>query len=552
MQGMVQFLIGLLLITLSDPLVGRELAERLYQSANGEYRYFLRQTAENKQEQQGLALLHQFEHIYQNFPNHPKAAHSLFRVGQLNRHLFLISQQKTYLDRSIRFFRKLIQEYPQSTLADDSQYAIGEIFEIEKQDFTLALLEFQKALQRYDGDQRNKSIRKIKKLQKKLNVTINENLFAVEQKEQFSLNQGGISLDRSRRLPKGELQHFRFWNHSDWAQMTWRTSRKVPFLYGEYPHSSEEEHLYFVDLLDLQPHPSLALPSVHPPQFIQSLQVKVLSPRMIRIIFASQEKIKFQMLEYELAKGNLLSMELKPLQHQPEMSKTALDQEKKIVVILDPGHGGFDPGAIGFGIQEKTIVLDFALALEKKFASHPQISVFLTRREDRFVSLEARTVFAKEKKGDLFVSLHVNAHPNPNVWGVSTYFLNLTQDQAVLALAQRENEMNPEALQAFFPILKEILQTVPPSHLSTLASTIHTNMVQNIQSNYGLKPRNLGVQEGPFLVLLRSEMPSALVELSFISHRKDNQRLQEPKFQKVVVEGMYQGILQYLQETQQR
>ena len=116
------------------------------------------------------------------------------------------------------------------------------------------------------------------------------------------------------------------------------------------------------------------------------------------------------------------------------------------------------------------------MALEKQLLTHPQISVFLTRRKDRFVSLENRTVFAKQNNGDIFVSLHANAHRSSKVRGVTTYFLSTTKNQATLSLASRENQMKPQGLKALFPILQDLLQTVPTSRLSALARNIHVNM----------------------------------------------------------------------------
>src|SRR5207248_6087490 len=125
-------------------------------------------------------------------------------------------------------------------------------------------------------------------------------------------------------------------------------------------------------------------------------------------------------------------------------------------IVIDPGHGGHDPGAQGRGVVEAELVLDVALRVEKLLQKVPGVEVILTRRTDDFIALQERTAIANREGADLFLSIHANASPNAQARGVETYFLNFASNLSAAAVAARENAASGQAMGALPDLVKTI------------------------------------------------------------------------------------------------
>lgn len=214
-------------------------------------------------------------------------------------------------------------------------------------------------------------------------------------------------------------------------------------------------------------------------------------------------------------------------------------------VVIDPGHGGSDPGCIGrSGLREKEVVLDLALDLKKKL-QEAGFEVFLTRETDIFIPLENRTVMANQKKADVFISLHVNAHPNKNRSGIQTFYLNLTQDSVVNELAALENATSTRTLNQMAETIRKIIRHSKALESQELAEKIQQNLVKCLRKSYS-DVQDLGVRGGPFWVLIGGEMPSVLVEVSHMSNAREEARLKEKNYRQLLVEGLFEGIIAYI------
>ena len=214
-------------------------------------------------------------------------------------------------------------------------------------------------------------------------------------------------------------------------------------------------------------------------------------------------------------------------------------------IIIDPGHGGEDYGAMGpSGIKEKDINLNIAKALEKLIAQRMGARVILTRRDDKFVPLDERTAIANENNGDMFISIHANASYRKGADGVETYFLsiNASDDDAkrVAAFENTISSVGRETTNADSDDLKMILmdmvQTEFLNESSHLAEAIQENLC-NI-----LKVGNRGIKQAPFIVLAGTAMPAVLVEVGFISNANEEKRLAQKETQEVIAEAIFKGI----------
>jgi N-acetylmuramoyl-L-alanine amidase len=215
-------------------------------------------------------------------------------------------------------------------------------------------------------------------------------------------------------------------------------------------------------------------------------------------------------------------------------------------IVLDPGHGGADPGCIGqSGLEEKTITLDVSLALKKMLVEKAGLNVILARESDILVPLERRTVIANQKRADLFISIHVNAHRDRRREGVETFYLNFSPDPAVVELAARENATSTKNMGQMKDIILKIAQNSRVDESRELAARIQKNLLRALSAdNRGIK--DLGVKGAPFWVLIGSEMPSILVEISHLSNPGEEARLKTARYRELAVQGIYDGIMDYV------
>ncbi len=214
-------------------------------------------------------------------------------------------------------------------------------------------------------------------------------------------------------------------------------------------------------------------------------------------------------------------------------------------IVIDPGHGGKDPGAIAFGLKEKDVVLQLAKIVAKKLKDQYGYDVSLTRTKDRFLPLEERTAIANTKKADLFLSLHVNAHPDKRVGGVETYYLNLASDADAMRVAALENAASTHSIGELQDILQDLLKNAKIDESSRLAQFVHRNLAKGLKQDYKIK--NLGVKQAPFYVLIGAEMPAILMEVSFITNPAEAKLLQNEIYLDKIATEIVNGLIAYVQ-----
>ncbi|RPH87294.1 MAG: N-acetylmuramoyl-L-alanine amidase [Desulfobacteraceae bacterium] len=218
-------------------------------------------------------------------------------------------------------------------------------------------------------------------------------------------------------------------------------------------------------------------------------------------------------------------------------------------VVIDAGHGGKDKGAIGEGgLYEKDLNLQLAKKLALKIRQELGILADLTRGGDRFIPLEERTAIANTRQADLFISIHVNASPNPLAQGVETYFLNLATDEEAVRVAALENATSTKRIGDLQKILKDLMLNTKIDESSRLAHHVQQNLHESLNEKFG-PIKNLGVKQAPFYVLIGAQMPSILVEVSFISNAQDRERLMQEDYRDQIVEGIFKGVARYIKET---
>ena len=213
-------------------------------------------------------------------------------------------------------------------------------------------------------------------------------------------------------------------------------------------------------------------------------------------------------------------------------------------VVIDPGHGGHDPGAQVRGLNEAELVLDVALRLERLLVKEPGVEVVLTRRTNAYVALEERTAIANKSAADLFLSIHANASGNAGVRGFETYFLNFAPNPEAEALAARENAGSARRMGSLPDIVKAIALNNKIDESRDFAGMVQSSM-HEILRKADQNARNLGVKQAPFTVLIGATMPSVLAEVSFMTNRDEATLLRAPAYRQQIAEALCAGIMKY-------
>jgi len=222
------------------------------------------------------------------------------------------------------------------------------------------------------------------------------------------------------------------------------------------------------------------------------------------------------------------------------------------IVVIDPGHGGRDPGAIGpNGVMEKDVVLAIAQEVKKFLAKHEGIQVFMTRDEDVFVPLRSRTEFANNKNADLFISIHTNASTNANLGGYKMYFLSEANNEMDEMSARMENSVlgfegiDMTELSDIEAVLLSLANSEFIRESQEFSIMIERSFARNIRE---LRRLHTGVGQANFLVLAGAAMPAVLVETGFISNTREEKLLSDPKFQRRAGEGLGEAIIEFLRK----
>jgi N-acetylmuramoyl-L-alanine amidase len=216
-------------------------------------------------------------------------------------------------------------------------------------------------------------------------------------------------------------------------------------------------------------------------------------------------------------------------------------------IVIDAGHGGHDDGTIGpHGVLEKDVVLDVALRLARLVEQKLGAEVVLTRSDDTFIPLRDRTAIANDRKADLFLSIHANSSPAPEVAGTETFYLNFTNVTGSLDVAARENAGSDKTVGELKDLIQSITLNDKIEESHTFAQDIQNSIdAQALRSNAAA--RNRGVKRAPFIVLIGASMPSVLAEIGFLSNSRDESNLAKPEYRQKVAEALYKGLAQYSQ-----
>ncbi len=227
------------------------------------------------------------------------------------------------------------------------------------------------------------------------------------------------------------------------------------------------------------------------------------------------------------------------------------DQRGVRRIVIDAGHGGKDPGALGAGkAREAAIVLAISRELERELTRRG-FEIVMTRSSDVFLPLEARTDVANRRDADLFLSIHANAARNRKLAGVETYLLDTRYDRQTARVAARENGTTVAQLSELHKILASLRLGNNERYAARYAELVQGSLVSRLRRGYP-GTVDLGVKRGPFLVLFQADMPAILVEVGFVSNPAEVKRLRSAGFARLAAQGIADGVSAYRDQQARR
>ncbi|HZD40922.1 MAG TPA: N-acetylmuramoyl-L-alanine amidase [Terriglobales bacterium] len=230
-----------------------------------------------------------------------------------------------------------------------------------------------------------------------------------------------------------------------------------------------------------------------------------------------------------------------PVPHRLSRAVIPLRVER---VVIDPGHGGKQHGAISeSGVSEKDITLDIALRLRRLMENGP-VTALMTREADKTLSLEKRVSFANANRADLFVSIHVNWMEPREIRPLETYYVGATNDPAIIKLASIENRDSGYSLADYRRLLDKIYLDTRREESQRLATVINSELYQSL-SQINPELENRGVKMAPFAVLIGTQMPAILAEVSCLSNEDDVKLLTNADYREKIAQALLRGILSY-------
>ena len=537
-------------VTGSDTARAKTYCERLYESARRDYYSLLESERKQRFHDSWERVINSFDGIVDKYPECSKAPDSLFNMGVLYQKLYHRSWLKSDLEKAQKSYERLVKSYPKSQLADDALFGAAKILE-ERGRKKEAYKAYDKVRNSYPrGDMSGKAKKKLTEL-----ATYAPRPDPVKP-----------AASATGKFNVSNVQH---WSNPNYTRIVVYGSGQLNF----------EKHSLKRDPVTGKP-PRIYIDmkgAVLPKGIDNSLAIRDGLLQQARIAQYDANTVRL-VLDMESVKDSTASALSNPSRLvvdiygegqgagqaaqagdpgntgliSPGSNVLPLSQQLGLKVkriVLDPGHGGRDPGAVGpKGLREKDVVLSLAKRIKPRLESKGY-EVLMTRSSDVYVKLEDRAKFANNRKADLFVSIHTNASKNRKVRGIETYFLGVARDRQSSETAMLENAVSDEnTLSDLEQILHSLINQNNMWHSNELAEAVQDSMHGKVNGKYGTI-RNLGVKQAPFYVLSKTAMPAVLVETSFISNSSAEKLLQRSDFRDTLSDSITQGIINYTEKV---
>ena len=505
----------------TSPIEPYSLAQKCYHSLK----------TESASAKEWNKCIQQFDGVAKQSPKNEYGIKALFTVGRLYQEKNESLHDPSDLQQSIAAFNQFLRDHPDHALADDALFRIGVMRLEQYKDPEKAKKAFTALLERYPQGDR---VAEAKNYLDKIAGVATPPATAPTVAEPAPTPANDLV----------SIQH----TAGSVSSVTLTLSQPPVFKTMTLPPdpTAGKPERVVIDLENTHLGPGVDSVTFKDP-LVPQVRVALQPDQGLRVVLDTQGVNRHEVKQ----EGNQLIIVLHPPSSSPITTAPQSAQEPMLIhrVVIDPGHGGKDPGAIGpRGTKEKDVSLQIAKKLALTLKKELGLEVFLTRTRDQTLSLEDRTAFAEKQKADLFISIHANAADAKSVGGVQTFYLNNASSKAAERLAARENKVTGKDLGPIQKILTTMLQNATTEESKDLAQAVHHGIVKNLNSKY-LDVEDQKVHSALFYVLVGTKIPSVLVETSFITNPKEERRLKDSGYQWDIVKGITSGV-QHFEKSQ--
>lgn len=566
---------------------GKNTIEGRYLQARNDYNNLKSDTSNTKSREDWLQLARSFRKIYLVAPKSDYAPNCLFILGKIYHQLFIRFHNKMDLDESISYFSDAATIFPENRLGDDSLWNVANIYLDDLHNPKKASEALSRIVTDFpNGDMHGQAAKRLKVLSKDYNTSL-----------------PSVMLDGSQPSKLTNVLPVKYWSSNDYTRVVINASGPVKYQEQLLEQSGDKPRRLFIDFFNSYIEPQYRAPVPIEDGLLKRIRTGQYNTDTVRVVLDIESissykvfsladpfrvvvdvrgKAKVQPVVPETQQAIKSVQPIKEPEKTPSEIVVLHDSKKNPVndaaeitqtiqnppgsasgrslslaqqlglrvktIVLDPGHGGKDPGAIAYGLKEKNIVLKVAKRLAPLLEEKLGCKVILTRSTDVFIPLEERTAIANTHDADLFVSLHINASPTEKAYGIETYYLNLTTNPEAMRVAAFENATSTHQMSDLQNILSDILKNSKINESSRLAEQVHNSIITGLGKNYP-HIKNLGVKQAPFYVLIGAEMPAILVEMAFISNKEDAEHLKSDHFLKNIASDISSGIQSYISKN---
>jgi N-acetylmuramoyl-L-alanine amidase len=464
-------------------------SEDLYYLAQKSYYTFKGSPDKKKFRHNWEKVIQQFSKVVELYPKSPQAYKAVFTMARLYQGLNEVSKNSKDLDLALGYYKKVSSDFSKGRLTDDALFESAEIY-LYKSNFLSAAGILKTIIKKYPlGDQAKAARLEYQKLA--------STVLKKENKDQ-PLNKKPLIVSKKKKTKPKIVKQTILKEPTKPAALVKKKKKSVK--------PSSEKKIVIANKTK---------------NFTQSPVGK--------LYFKKAKKGK---------KGHLY------------IPSSGRDKKSARLIVVDAGHGGKDQGAkSASGIHEKNVNLTIARHVKTILVNRFKYRVVMTRKDDTFIPLKERSAIANNRNADLFVSIHANAAKRKSAHGIETYFLGTTHNDDALAVAARENGELVQSVKdgQVQEILASLITTTKINDSSRLAGTVQENLFRSTRKKFRAL-KNLGVKEGPFYVLHGADMPSILVEVGFLTNRKESRMLSKPDYLYRLASSIAEGIHKYLQD----
>jgi N-acetylmuramoyl-L-alanine amidase len=562
-------------------------AERDYTSGWNEFQRLLKEPGQAQNRNAWLATRNMFNSAFQTAPEGPEAPKALFYLGRVHEEMGLRFGQVSDFSQAADYYGRVALRFANHTWADDALLRKAKIHLEHLNDSAQAYIDLLSIVHNHSkGDMAPQAQAMLRELDSAFLAKVNasgagpgsavaatvpapSSARTTEPAVQASLSGPAASPPRPASPGSDDalLTQVRYWSSDEYTRVVLDVDSEVAYSHRLLNPDSDlgTPHRLMIDLQGTVLGPEAPAQLHVADGILRQVRTGQNQPHVSRVVLDIQRLEDFRVFTLEGpfrivvdvsgAKSRALA-DARPSsptgQTPPQVSSRPGDVAGSLIeqlgltvstIMIDPGHGGKDPGAVAHGFKEKDINLRMSRILGRML-EEKGFRVLYTRTKDVFVPLEERTAMANAQKADLFLSIHANAHPNPGMKGFEIYSLNLARNQDAVRVAARENAVSSKKISDLQLILTDLMLNSKITESRELATKIHGNTITGMRRTHP-KLADRGVREAPFYVLMGAKMPAVLIEMGYLTHRDEARLLNTDAYLRTLATNLLQGVLAY-------